>query len=225
LNDIWTWLLTYGPALVAALIVFVKAAQVVVDFFPKHQEADTIFGTILRVLETISGWFAPRQAKTLSVRRLPASLKVVVFGLLLLSTQARAQYFSGGASLPMLEFVTKGGQPVSFSPGVGVEGSVGWFQTNILGRQWDLLDLSLQAFGNYPGAFQVAALVGTLNNLIGFGVAVPLTSADGTGAFQGSFHAYPVLSFSIPFATTTGTAVTAEQGVATLPRGGTWYAW
>jgi hypothetical protein len=137
---------------------------------------------------------------------------------------AFAQVLSAGASLPMIEVQSDKLHPVQFAPGLGVEGAVGFFQTEFLGKQWDLLDLSAQLFGDAPGSFQAAALVGTLNNMIAIGVGIPLFSSDGSGAFQGAFHAYPVLSLSIPIALGPYSPPTGvDQGALGLPRGGTLY--
>lgn len=144
---------------------------------------------------------------------------------LIVAGSARAQVtpiFSAGASLPMLEFAADKTHPVQFAPGLGVEGAVGLFQFAALGHSWDALDLSAQAFGNAPGAFQVAALIGTLNNLIAIGAAVPLFASDGSGALQGAFHVYPVLSLNIPIAFGPFSPPTGiETGPNALPRGGT----
>lgn len=144
--------------------------------------------------------------------------------LLLLARPAHAQIFSAGASLPMLEVQSDKLHPVVFAPGLGVDAAVGLFQFEALGKGWDALDLSVQLFGNAPGALQAALIVGTLNNLIGIGVAVPLLVTDGSGALQGSFTVYPVLSLSIPIAFGPFSPPTGiDQGARGLVRGGTVY--
>lgn len=145
---------------------------------------------------------------------------------------ARAQVsVSSGPSLPMLEF-TGGTHPVSFAPGIGYELSFGFAQFAWLTQQWDALDLSVQLFGNAlasqngdpAGSLQVAACVGTLNNVLAIGAAVPLYGGPGGGAFQGSTHVYPVLSINIPVEWAPySPPVGIQEGPGGLPRGGTLY--
>jgi hypothetical protein len=149
----------------------------------------------------------------------------------LVSVAAQAQVVSSGPSLPMLEF-TGATHPVQFAPGLGYELSLGLLQFGLLGQQWDALDLSVQVFGSAlqspngdpAGSLQVAACVGTLNNLIAVGAAVPLYGGPSGGAFQGAAHVYPVLSLSIPIAWGPySPPVGVTEGPAGLPRGGTLY--
>lgn len=152
------------------------------------------------------------------------ALPALALAVLAVAAPARAQYISAGASLPMLEFQPGQTHPVQFAPGIGAMGAVGFFPIALLGEQWDLLDFSAQVFGSAPGALQVAALVGTLNNILAIGAAVPLYDANGNGAFQGALHVYPVLSLNIPIATGPYSPPTGiEQGALGLRRGGTVY--
>ena len=141
--------------------------------------------------------------------------------LALLASMATTQVFSAGASLPMIEVQADKLHPLQFAPGLGIEGAVGFFQFEAVGKSWDALDLSVQLFGAAPGTFQVAGLVGTLNNLIAIGVAFPLLASDGSGALQGQGHAYPVLSLSIPISFGQAPSVPGAPGVEGLQRGGT----
>ena len=159
------------------------------------------------------------------------ALKLLVFALaigaaagLVVAGRAQAQVLSVGASLPMLEFQPNQVHPVAFAPGLGVEASLGFLQRAFFGEQWDLLDVTAQLFGSAPGALQVALGVGTFNDIIFLGAAVPLFSAAGGGAFQGSLSVYPILGGSIPFelgpySPPEGT----ESGALGLRRGATVY--
>jgi hypothetical protein len=122
-----------------------------------------------------------------------------VIGSLLVAGGARAQTFSAGLSVPLLEFTEKSAQPVQFAPGAGLEASLGFFEMTLVGESADLLDLSASLFATAPGSLQAALTVGTFNNLICAGAAVPLSVAGGGGAFQGSFNVYPIIGGSIPF--------------------------
>ena len=139
----------------------------------------------------------------------------IAFGLLLfLAKPAHAQSFSAGLSVPLLEFPIGQTHPIAFAPGLGLEASVGFFQTTLLGESADMLVVSGLLFANAPGAMQVAATLGTFNNLICVGVAVPLYGVGGLGALQGSFNAFPVLGGNIPF--DLGAAPGTGSGTATL---------
>ena len=116
-----------------------------------------------------------------------------------LAALALGQTFSAGLSVPLLEFQPGNNQPVKFAPGVGVEAGVGFFPTTIAGAQADLLNLSGVLFASAPGSIQAGATVGTFNNVVCIGAAIPLSANDGSGAFQGAFHVYPLLGGSVGF--------------------------
>lgn len=142
---------------------------------------------------------------------------VVILGLLLVASSARAQVWSAGLSVPLLEIQPGNPHPVAFAPGAGVEGQLGLFQTTIAGAETDLLDFGAILFANAPGAMQVALTVGTLGGLICAGVAVPLYALDGSGAFQGQAHVYPVLGGSIPFDLGAAPGASIPSGPPPLP--------
>ena len=158
-----------------------------------------------------------------------------IIGLLLLvlaaTGPARADVvISHGPSIPMLEF-TGATHPVQFAPGFGYQLSLGLFQFALLNQQWDALNFSAIGFGNVvdapngdpSGSCQAALAIGTFNNIVAIGAAVPLFGAS-SGVFQGQFHVYPMLSINIPLSFTPLTPpVGYTPGPRGLPRGGTIY--
>jgi hypothetical protein len=118
---------------------------------------------------------------------------------LLVAGSASAQTFSAGLSVPLLEIQPGNTHPVEFAPGAGAQANLGLFPETIAGEEADMLVFGAALFASAPGALQVAALVGTFNNIVCIGLAVPLYASDGSGVTQGSFHVYPVLGGQIPF--------------------------
>ena len=236
LKDHWPFVLT----VLAAMSSFVSTLITACTPYPR---VETLLHTIVGLLSWVQHWdVGGLSAPGLKLRKpgektpaggKPISLGAVLFVASVLSAHsARADVsLSSGPSIPMLEF-TGSAHPVSFAPGLGYELSLGFFQFAAMGQQWDALNLSAQLFGNAldapngdpAGSLQVAACVGTLNNLIAIGVAVPLYGGPGGGAFQGEGHVYPVLSLSIPIAFGPfSPPVGVVEGAAGLPRGGTIY--
>lgn len=119
--------------------------------------------------------------------------------LALLAGSAEAQTFSAGLSVPLLEFQPGQTHPVAFAPGAGVEASVSFFPTTIDGEEADLLAISGIAFASAPGSFQLGLTLGTFNDLLCLGAAVPLYTSTNGGAAQGSFHVYPLLGGNLTF--------------------------
>jgi hypothetical protein len=76
MNTVQTWL-TYGSALVVLLLAITPLIQKFVDLFPDHQEADTVFGALLRGLEIISGILATRTQNKFQVRYRPPPDKIL----------------------------------------------------------------------------------------------------------------------------------------------------
>ena len=171
----------------------------------------------------------PTQDNRSAVR---AKLPAVLAALLLFSVPAKAQVWSAGLSLPMLEFQGGATHPVEFAPGAGAMVSVGFLQRALFGQQWDLLDVSATAFGTAlstpggttAGQLQLGLEIGTFNNILAIGVATPLYGPDGIGVFQGSFKAFPLLTINLPIALAPYSPPTGiYQGASGLPRGGTLY--
>ena len=219
-------------ATVATSSALVKALQGAVDIFPNHAKADTVFGSILRFLDSAShspflnllaltptpihAQATAKAALVSAQKKLNLPGAVVVLFACFLASSAHAQTFSAGLSVPLLEIQPGNTHPVAFAPGAGVQANLNLFPATVGGMETDLLDISAILFANAPGAMQAALTVGTLGGLICVGVAVPLYAADGSGAFQGQAHAYPVLGGSIPF--DLGSAPT--PGATGAPTGG-----
>lgn len=176
--------------------------------FTNHPQVESVLHTIQGVLSffehaDVGGLKMPFIAR---VKR-PASpnssianvVKMAVVLFLLGSSQGYAQTFSAGLSVPLLEFQPGATHPVQFAPGVGVEASLGLFPETIVGMEADLLDISGVLFASAPGSMQAAITVGTMNDLICVGAAVPLYTNTGGGAFQGQGHVFPVLGGNVPF--------------------------
>ena len=137
-------------------------------------------------------------AKSGSTVTLASTLKIGVLFFALTASVAHAQVFTAGLSVPLLEFQPGNTHPVAFAPGAGLAAGVGFFPAVILGDTAEMLDISADLFANAPGSLQVAVTLGTFNNLICAGVAVPLYSSLGGGAAQGSFNVYPVIGGTVP---------------------------
>jgi hypothetical protein len=241
LNNIWQTFLHNGPNWLQICLVILPS---MITAFTNYPRVDGFLKGFLRFVNIFSVLAHKDSPSTLKAPIVnsdpPEDKKVVVFtkpspatpivlfllGGLLFSSHAKAQYLSVGASLPMMEFQPNNVHPVQFAPGLGVEASLGFYQRAFFGAQWDLLDLSATLFGNAPGALQAALSVGTFNDLIFIGAAVPLYTADSTqpGAFQGGFHVYPILGGSIPIEIGPYTPPSgAPKGAQDLVRGGTAY--
>ena len=144
-----------------------------------------------------------------------------------------APAISSGPSVQLVEISPSNPHPVQIAAGAGYSVSLGEAQIAIAGKQWDLLDVSLQAIGAVvapqglpAGAIQIAPMIGTLNDTIAVGpIFTPYTAAGAGGFLQGGRPgtAWGVhLTFPIglgPYAPPTG----IEEGPAGLPRGGTLY--
>lgn len=230
LAALWTWIPAHWAQIGIAVVAALKAAQLIVGallvFWPGSAGLKKIKAGLDELAVSLPKSWLPSSGAA------PAVVKVLFLGALLAAVPAHAQVVSSGPSLPMLEFQPGATHPVAFAPGIGYDLSVGFFQRSLLGKQFDLLDLSVQGFGSATqapngdpaGSFQVAALVGTLNNVIALGVAVPLFGGPQGGAFQGSWHAYPVLSLTLPIAFGPYSPPTGiAEGAAGLPRGATIY--
>jgi hypothetical protein len=146
------------------------------------------------------------------------TLKVVAFAALLVAGSARAQTFSAGLSVPLLEIQPGQAHPVVFAPGAGLQANLELFPVTIGGETANLLDFGAALFASAPGAMQIAALVGTFNDIVCIGAAVPLYSSDGSGAFQGAFHVYPVIGGSIPFDLGSAPEVVSDSVADQKPR-------
>lgn len=148
------------------------------------------------------------------------------------SSQWGAPIFSSGPSLQLVEVSPSNPHPLQLAAGAGYSVALGEGQVAIGGKQWDLLDVSLQVLGSVispsggpAGALQVAPMLGTMNDMFAIGPILTPYAADGSGFLQGGrpgtswgIH----LSFPIglgPYAPPTG----IEHGARGLPRGGTLY--
>ena len=140
--------------------------------------------------------------------------------------------FAAGPSLPLFVDYPSQTHPVQIAQGAGVEGSVGLFQVALGGKQWDLLDLSAQVWGTVDsssgtpsGSLSIAPMIGTFNNLVAVGIAVPVLNAN-NGPSLGSGH--PIVGFALslnipisfgPYSPPVG----VSQGAQGYERGGTIY--
>lgn len=153
-----------------------------------------------------------------------AMLALIVLALGVLSTQAQAQALSYqvGPTIPFLSYEPGNPHPVSIAPGAGVQVSVTseWFQRDIGGKRWDLLDLEGMAFGSVVssdggaqfGQLSVALGVCTMSSLFCVIGGKHVLSTGGAFASSGWFLG---LSFGVNFAL----SPSPEQRAASLKAG------
>jgi hypothetical protein len=242
--SIIAWFNANGIALaglVAALILVTSTLQKIVDSFPNHQEADTLFGKVLRVLETIAGILPalPRQMKKLSVRKPIAPVAAAMLFLALAPTLGACAttswntpvFYAGPAVAPIEEVSLKTSQAAAAG---GFQASVGFGQFPFQGKEWDALDLSVLALGGVAlpggagpvGTLQLGGEIGTMNGIIGVGLLATPYTANGQGFLQGGGPGFAVAGMlnvtAIAAYLSTGSAAAEGKDKLTprLPRGG-----
>lgn len=148
-------------------------------------------------------------------------------GLALHAAPARAEVLvSSGPTLPLMELRPGDLHPVSLAAGAGYQVSLTLpgLQKAIGGKAWDLLDLSLMAFGSDIssssgatfGALSAAAGVCTLSSLLCVGGGHDIITSGSSGWFG-------LFAFSFNFGSSPSYAPAGAKGAAGLPRGNTLY--
>lgn len=136
---------------------------------------------------------------------------------------------STGPTLPLIQYRPGNPRPINLAPGAGVQVSLSdtGLQKAILGKAWDLVDLTFMAFGSAVstnsgasfGALSVGAGVGFLSSLIVVGGGHDVVT--GSGMASGWFGLLS-LNLNVALAPTAPPAG-VMNGPAGLPRANTLY--
>lgn len=224
-------LLLGAAGIIAASSALIKSLEVVVailtTLFPALQGADGELKAIAAWLDALA-----KSGFLNSVALSPKSLKAFVLPLLaaafLTATPANAQVLvSSGPTLPLMELRPGNPHPVSLAAGAGYQLSFTTpaLQQAIAGKAWDLLDVSLLAFGSAVsgssgstfGALSVAVGVCTLSSLLCIGGGHDVVTAPG---FKSDWFGLFALSVNFEFGPTTPPEGTSPA-VMGLPRANT----
>lgn len=222
---------------VAAASSLIKALEVLtallVLLFPSLKTADGDLVKAAAFLDNLA------KAKVLNLAALsPAKVQaaaktaVLLLALVLFApSPARASGFdySTGPTIPLLEIRPGFAHPVSLAPGAGVQLSVTHdsLKRAFLGKSWDLLDLTLMAFGTVVsgesgasfGALSVAGGLGFFSDTIVLGVGHDVVDVHG-GLGKWLFVASLSINFGLaPSSPPAG----IESGAPGLPRANTVY--
>lgn len=226
----WVWahkaeLVEDAAGVVAAASLFVKALELLVaslvSLFPQLQEVDGKLQGAAAFLDRLSKW-RPLNVLAVNPKRLQAVALPFLLAGMLLASSARAADISSGPTLPLIQ-VRLGDSPTQkagtsvLAAGAGYMVSAGFFPRALLGKEFNLLQLSLAGFASGSpagGQASIAALVCTLNQLgcLGVGVdALTFGQAAPTGLLAGKLTgANLFLLLSVGFEIGIGPAVPGD---------------